>query len=38
MKNNEYLIIHKSILPEYFDQVIAARELILDNFRLEFDS
>lgn len=30
MKKNEYLIIHKSILPEYFDQVIAARELILD--------
>ena len=30
MKNNEYLIVHKSILPEYFDQVIAARELIVE--------
>lgn len=30
MKNNEYLIVHKSILPEYFDQVIAARELIIE--------
>ena len=30
MKNNEYLIVHKSILPEYFDQVINARELIVE--------
>ena len=30
MKNNEYLIVHKSILPEYFNQVIAARELIVE--------
>jgi chorismate mutase len=30
MKNNEYLIVHKSILPEYFDQVIVARELIVE--------
>ncbi len=30
MKNNEYLIVHKSILPEYYDQVIAARELIIE--------
>ncbi len=30
MKNNEYLIVHKSILPSYFDQVIAARELIVE--------
>lgn len=28
MKNNEYLIVHKSILPDFFDQVIEARELI----------
>ena len=26
---NDYLIVHKSILPEYYYQVIAARELIL---------
>lgn len=30
MKNDEYLIVHKSILPDYFDQVIAARELIVE--------
>lgn len=30
MKNNEYFIVHKSILPEYFEQVIKARELIND--------
>ena len=30
MKSNEYLIVHKSILPEYFEQVIQARELIND--------
>lgn len=30
MKNNEYLIVHKSILPEYYDQVINARELIVE--------
>ena len=30
MKNNEYFIVHKSILPEYFEQVIEARELIND--------
>lgn len=29
MKNNEYLIVHKSILPNYFEQVIAAREMIV---------
>ena len=28
MKNNEYLMVHKSILPDFFDQVIEARELI----------
>jgi len=28
MKNNEYFIVHKSILPDYFDLVIAAREMI----------
>ena len=28
MKSNEYFIVHKSILPEYFEQVIKARELI----------
>ena len=28
MKNNEYLIVHKSILPDYFEQIIEARELI----------
>lgn len=27
MKNNEYFIVHKSILPEYFEQVIKVREL-----------
>ena len=31
MKSNEYLIVHKSILPEYFEQVIQARELINGN-------
>ena len=30
MKTNEYLIVHKSLLPDYLDQVIAARELIND--------
>lgn len=30
MKNNEYLIVHKSILPDYFEQVIAAREMIVE--------
>lgn len=30
MKNNDYLVVHKSILPEYLDQVIEARELIND--------
>ena len=30
MKSNEYLIVHKSILPEYLDQVIEARDLISD--------
>lgn len=30
MKSNEYLIVHKSLLPDYLDQVIAARELIND--------
>lgn len=30
MKGNEYFIVHKSILPEYFEQVIKARELIND--------
>lgn len=30
MKNNEYLIVHKSILPNYFEQVIAAREMIVE--------
>lgn len=28
MKNNEYFIVHKSILPDYFDLVIEAREMI----------
>lgn len=28
MKQNEYLIVSKSVLPNYFDKVIAARELI----------
>lgn len=28
MRDSEYLIVHKSILPPYFEQVIAARELI----------
>lgn len=26
--NNEYLMVHKSILPVYYEQVIAARDLI----------
>ena len=30
MKSNEYFIVHKSILPEYFEKVIKARELIND--------
>lgn len=30
MKNNEYLIVHKSILPSYFEQIILTRELIND--------
>ena len=30
MKSNEYFIVHKNILPEYFEQVIKARELIND--------
>ena len=30
MKNSEYYIVHQSILPEYFEQVIKARELIND--------
>ena len=30
MKSNEYFIVHKSVLPEYFEQVIKARELIND--------
>ena len=28
MKSNEYYIVHKSILPTYFDQVIKTREQI----------
>lgn len=30
MKSNEYYIVHKSILPTYFDQVIKTREQIND--------
>ncbi len=30
MKNNEYYIVHQSILPDYFEQVIKVRELIND--------
>lgn len=30
MKSNEYLIVHKSILPDYYELVIKARELIND--------
>lgn len=30
MKNNEYLIVHKSILPEYYEDIILTRELIND--------
>lgn len=30
MKNNDYFIVHKSILPDYFPLVIRARELIND--------
>ncbi|MBQ8292750.1 MAG: ACT domain-containing protein [Bacilli bacterium] len=30
MKNNEYYIVHKSILPSYFEQIILTRELIND--------
>lgn len=35
MRDSEYLIVHKSILPPYFEQVIAARELI-NNQKLIF--
>ena len=28
MRSSEYLIVHKSILPQYFEQVIIVRELI----------
>ena len=28
MKNSEYLIVHKSILPSYYEQIILTRELI----------
>ena len=28
MKSDEYLIVSKSVLPDYFDKVIAARELL----------
>lgn len=28
MNKNEYLIVSKSVLPDYFDKVIAARELL----------
>lgn len=28
MKNNDYLIVHKSILPSFFEQVIMTREII----------
>jgi chorismate mutase len=30
MKNNEYLIVHKSILPSYYEEIILTRELIND--------
>lgn len=30
MKNSEYFIVHKSLLPEYFEQVIMVRELTSD--------
>ncbi len=30
MKNSEYLIVHKSILPKYYEQIIETRELIND--------
>lgn len=30
MKKNEYYIVHNSILPDYFEQVIKVRELIND--------
>ena len=30
MKHNEYLIVHKSILPDYYPVIIKARELIND--------
>ena len=26
MRSSEYLIVHKSILPQYFEQVIIVRE------------
>lgn len=28
MKNNEYFIVHKSLLPDYFDQIIKVRDLV----------
>jgi len=28
MQNSDYLIVHKKILPEYFNQVIQARSLL----------
>lgn len=30
MKNSEYFIVHKSILPAYFEEIILTRELITD--------
>ena len=30
MKNNDYYIIHKSILPTYYEDIIKTRELIND--------
>jgi chorismate mutase len=30
MKNNEYFIVHKSILPDYYELIIQAREMIND--------
>ena len=34
MQNSDYLIVHKKILPEYFNQVIQARAL-LENHEVE---
>ena len=34
MQNSDYLIVHKKILPEYFNQVIQARSL-LENHEVE---